>query len=156
MRAQNNPKVSPLSPSTSHASRLTLHASRSHLLSAARDSATNSYSPYSKFPVGAALLTKDGQIFSGCNVENASYGLTLCAERTAVAAAVAAGRRQFKALAIVGGRGKAIPPCGACLQVLAEFCPKNFPIHLASLDKPHQAKHLKLSDLLPKAFNLHP
>jgi len=142
--------VSP-SPSTIHHS---LPPPPSRLLAAALKAATLSYSPYSKFRVGAALLTKSGKIISGCNVENASYGLTLCAERTAIATAVAAGHRQFKALAVVGGRNKAIPPCGACLQVLAEFCPPDLPVYLAPLNKPDKLERTTLGTLLPNAFNL--
>ena len=125
------------------------------LLASAFKAAAQSYSPYSKFPVGAALLTKNGKIVSGCNVENASYGLTLCAERTALATAVASGHRHFKAIAVVGGRRKAIHPCGACLQVLAEFCDPDTPVFLAPLDKPDAVERLQLGDLLPKAFHLH-
>lgn len=85
---------------------------------AARDRA---YSPYSRLTVGAALLARDGRVFTGCNVENASYGLTICAERAAVFAAVAAGAREFDAIAIASESG--LTPCGACRQVLAEFAP---------------------------------
>lgn len=79
------------------------------------------YAPYSKFAVGAALLTADGRIFRGCNVENLSYGLTQCAERTAICAAVAAGAREFTVLAVVADTAVPISPCGACRQVMAEF-----------------------------------
>ncbi len=79
------------------------------------------YAPYSKFAVGAALLTADGRIFTGCNVENISYGLTNCAERVAIGAAIAAGAREFLAVAVVADTGMPISPCGACRQVLAEF-----------------------------------
>jgi len=111
-----------------------------------------SYAPYSKFPVGAALLTAGGDVFVGCNVENASYGLTLCAERVAVMKAVSEGKRKFAALMVVGGEGKAVRPCGACLQVLAEFCAPDFPIVLAPLNDLKKAELFLLSDLLPHAF----
>ncbi len=124
------------------------------LLTAARKAAFRSYSPYSEFPVGAALLTSSRRILTGCNVENSSYGLTLCAERNAVTIAVAAGYRQFNALAVVGGRGQPAQPCGACLQVLAEFCPPEFPVFLASLDCPRKPEITPLGNLLPHAFRL--
>ena len=93
------------------------------LLSAARDARERAYAPYSNFAVGAALDTGDGQVFLGCNVENASFGLTMCAERAAVAAAVSGGFRDFSAIAIAGPEGATTSPCGACRQVLAEFNP---------------------------------
>ncbi len=94
------------------------------LVSAARDAATRSYSPYSKYAVGAALLAEDGRIFSGCNVENAAYGDTICAERAAVVKAVSEGRRRFTRIAIYGeGQGYCMP-CGSCRQVLSEFSPE--------------------------------
>ncbi|MGF7185416.1 cytidine deaminase [Desulfitispora alkaliphila] len=91
------------------------------LLERAIEAKKNAYAPYSKFPVGAALLTTDNSIFTGCNVENASYGLTNCAERTAVYTAVAAGYSNFKAIAIVTNLEELATPCGACRQVLIEF-----------------------------------
>ncbi|MBD5158786.1 MAG: cytidine deaminase [Ruminococcus sp.] len=108
-----------------------------------------SYSPYSKFKVGAVLLTEDGQIFTGCNIENASYSMTICAERTAIFKAVSSGFTDFKAIAIAGSSGDdfSIPcvPCGACLQVLSEFCNDDFMIVLS--DGVH-----KLKDFLPNRF----
>jgi len=107
------------------------------------------YAPYSRFAVGAALLADDGQVFLGCNVENASYGLTTCAERTAVFTAVAAGVRTFAAIAVTAREGHGAPPCGACRQVLHEFEP-----HLWVYWRDHRGRILKrrLSELLPKAF----
>ena len=109
--------------------------------------------PYSGFAVGAALVAEDGRTFYGCNVENASYSMTICAERSAVFSAVAAGVTRFRKLAIVGGKtdeeAAQVPclPCGACLQVLAEFCPPDFPILLTD------GVHL-LGEFLPAQFRL--
>ena len=91
------------------------------LLDAATAVRLRAYAPYSNFQVGAALLAKDGRIFTGCNVENLSYGLTICAERNAIFAAVAAGVREFDAIAIVADTREPVSPCGACRQVMAEF-----------------------------------
>lgn len=113
----------------------------------------HAYAPYSGFQVGAALKCTDGSIFTGCNVENASYSMTICAERSAIVQAIAAGKRSFHSIAIVGGKTKEAanttpcPPCGACLQVLAEFCDGDFPILLT--DGVH-----KLKEFLPNAFQL--
>ena len=111
------------------------------------------YAPYSKFLVGAALMTDDGQMFVGCNVENASYGLTICAERAVVFAAVAAGQRKlaYLALASVGG----VAPCGACRQVLAEFAP-DLTIWLVDAKRPKKIVEGNLWDLLPGRFTLAP
>lgn len=91
------------------------------LLAAALAARENAYAPYSKFKVGAAVETADGHIFTGCNVENVSYGLTCCAERNAVFAAIGSGARSFKALCVVADTEEPVAPCGACRQVLAEF-----------------------------------
>ncbi|MBM4163148.1 MAG: cytidine deaminase [Lentisphaerae bacterium] len=122
------------------------------LAAAARKAATRAHAPYSGFHVGAALLAGDGRIFTGCNIENASYGLTLCAERVALAKAVSEGATDFRALAIAGGTA-ATPatPCGACRQVLAEFCPPRMPIWYAGLAA-GTARATTLGKLLPHAF----
>lgn len=99
------------------------------LHAAARNALSAAYAPYSNYPVAAALLCEDGQIVTGVNVENASYGLTLCAERNAIAAAVSSGARHFKALVVVVAASTPASPCGACRQVLREF-PPSFPVRL--------------------------
>ena len=124
------------------------------LVRRATRTARASYSPYSRFPVGAAVLTSARHTFTGTNIENASYGLTVCAERAAVFAAVAAGERRLRAVAVTGGRGRAVPPCGACLQVLAEFAGPELIILLAPLDAPDRIQRLTLADCLPRAFAL--
>ena len=108
--------------------------SKEELITAAYAALENAYAPYSRFQVGAVLTVADGSTFCGCNIENASYSMTICAERSSVCAAVSAGVRQFRSIAIVGGtdaetaENTPCPPCGACLQVLAEFCPPDFPV----------------------------
>ncbi|BDC19239.1 cytidine deaminase [Acidianus sp. HS-5] len=121
------------------------------LLEIARNAARNSYAPYSNIHVGAALLTEDGKIFTGTNVENSSYGLSICAERVAVFNAVSNGYKKFKKIAIITSEGKGIMPCGACRQVLAEFSNN---IHIITLDKDSNVIKFKLNDLLPHAFRL--
>ncbi len=119
------------------------------LVEAARKALDRAHAPYSGYQVGAALLCADGTVFTGCNVENASYGLTNCAERTAVFSAVAAGQTKFSAIAIVAS-GEPTPfPCGACRQVLAEFCPPELPVYVARADG---YETISLGDLLPHAF----
>lgn len=119
------------------------------LLQAAREAQRQAYAPYSHFAVGAALLTASGKVFTGCNVENASYGLTICAERVAVGSAVAAGERDFVALAVVAPSPGPISPCGACRQILVEFSP-GMRLILANLDG--EVLETTAGDLLPGAF----
>jgi len=121
------------------------------LVKAAREAAANAHCPYSHYPVGAALLTSDGQVYTGCNVENISYGLSNCAERTALFKAISAGCRDFVALAVAGGELKAAPPCGACRQVMAEFCVAEMPVVFARL-KGGKAVTTTLGALLPLSF----
>lgn len=125
------------------------------LINAAMQARTKSYSPYSGYSVGAAVLTASGEIFSGCNIENASYGATMCAERTAIFSAVAAGHKNFTAIAIVGGKdGEAdLPyPCGMCRQVLSEFCDKDFKVIIARSETDFE--EYALGELLPHSFLL--
>jgi len=120
--------------------------SREPLVQAAWNARQNAYAPYSSFAVGAALLAADGRIFTGCNVENLSYGLTCCAERVAVGSAVAAGAREFVAMAVVADTQTPISPCGACRQVMTEFSVPT--VILANRD---QRLALSLTELLPRA-----
>ena len=107
------------------------------------------YAPYSRFKVGAALLTEDGELFSGCNVENAAYGLCLCAERNAMTTAVAAGDQKFIAMAVATSASPPAPPCGQCLQFMAEFC-VDLPILLVNTNK--EGERVKLSALMARPF----
>ena len=116
------------------------------LIAAAWDAREMAYAPYSKFHVGAALLAGDGRVFSGCNVENISYGLTNCAERVAIGAAIAAGARSFEKVVVVADTAQPISPCGACRQVLAEFGVKS--VILANRT---QRVTFSLEELLPRA-----
>jgi len=125
----------------------------SELIQAALAVRQRAHAKYSNFLVGAALLAADGNIYSGCNVENSSYGLTICAERAAVFTAVAAGQRNFQLLAVATAGGGS--PCGACRQVLAEFAP-NLPILLVDVDDSAKTVEVNLRDLLPRAFTLNP
>ncbi len=122
----------------------------------AEASAKRAYAPYSGFCVGAALLCKNGRVFLGCNVENASFSPTICAERTAVVKAVSEGEREFAALAVAGGKDGVIsgicPPCGVCRQVLQEFCSGDFPVYLGKGGGAYES--ITLADLLPLGFSL--
>lgn len=123
------------------------------LMIKAQEARKKSYSPYSHFCVGAALLTKSGKVYSGCNIENASYTPTNCAERTAIFKAVSEGEQEFEAIAIVGGRanekGGFCAPCGVCRQVISEFCDKDFKIILGD---ENEFKVYTLAELLPFSF----
>lgn len=119
------------------------------LLERAKQARAHSYSPYSHFAVGAALLCEDGSVYEGCNIENASYGLTLCAERTAMVKALSEGKQSFLALAVVADTEGPCSPCGACRQFMAEFkLPRIIMGHIKSEDY----KVVSLEDLLPFAF----
>jgi len=120
------------------------------LISEAKKARENASAPFSKFKVGAALLTDDGRIFHGCNVENCTYGLTVCAERVALWSAIAAGHRRFKALAVVTQSDTPGTPCGPCRQLLWEYC-GDIEVTLANLRG--ETRHFKLSELLPHPFS---
>lgn len=125
-------------------------AMKDKLIETATAMLEQAYVPYSKFPVGAALLTSDGQIYSGCNIENSSYGLSNCAERTAVFKAVADGHHKFSYLVVTGNTDQPISPCGACRQVISEFAPADLPVLLTN--QKGQMHETTISDLLPGAF----
>ena len=126
------------------------------LIEKAKEAARASYSPYSGFTVGAALITKDGKLYLGCNIENASFSPTCCAERTAFFKAVSEGEREFSKIAIVGGKGLDFtdfcPPCGVCRQVVKEFCGEDFTVILGKNGE--EVKTLTLGELLPFGFGL--
>lgn len=128
---------------------------REALCAAAIEAMGKAYAPYSGYKVGAALLTTDGKVYTGCNIENASYTPTVCAERTAIFKAVSEGERDFAMLAVCGGKDGqitgAFPPCGVCRQVMAEFCPKDMPILIVSGEDAYTA--VSLGELLPYAFD---
>lgn len=121
------------------------------LLKIAKETRNWAYAPYSKFLVGAAIQTETGEIFSGCNVENVSYGLTVCAERIALWKAVSEGFRAFRTIAIVTEGAHPVPPCGACCQALAEFNPE---IKIISTTLDGKQRTWKLSELFPNPFRL--
>ncbi len=125
------------------------------LTALAREAMGRAYAPYSGFCVGAALLCADGTVYQGCNVENASYGPTVCAERVAFFKAVYDGHRDFQAIAVCGGKNGVIsgffPPCGVCRQVMREFCKDDFRIYIVGKDGQYQLR--TLAELLPFSFN---
>lgn len=127
---------------------------KTELMRLAKEARKNAYCPYSKVKVGAALLTKDGRVYSGANIENAAYSPSVCAERVAFFKAVEAGERDFAAIAVAGGKGEedndGFAPCGVCRQVMAEFCGKDFKILLKDGDG--ISEHA-LTDILPLGFS---
>lgn len=124
------------------------------LVKEAKEAMKRAYVPYSGYKVGAALLTKSRKIYTGCNIENASYTPTVCAERVAIFKAVSEGEKEFEAIAVVGGKDGKIsgifPPCGVCRQVMSEFCGRNFEVLLVSGEDSYEK--YKLSELLPLSF----
>jgi cytidine deaminase len=128
-------------------------AERTELIRCALAARANAHAPYSKFLVGAALLTESSEIIVGCNMENVSYGLTICAERVVFGTAIAAGHRAFRALAVATSGGR--PPCGACRQVAAEFC-DDLPVLLIDADHHDRVTETNLRDLFPRKFKVLP
>lgn len=120
------------------------------LVEAARNVREQAYAPYSNFRVGAALRTRSGKIYTGCNVESASYGLTVCAERVAIWKAVSEGEKDFVEIAVVAGTEELTPPCGVCRQIIWEFC-HDIPVILANLTG--DTEKVQMSELLPRAFD---
>lgn len=126
------------------------------LVKIAKQAMQNAYAPYSGYKVGAALLCADGSVFLGCNIENAAFSPTICAERTAFAKAISEGKREFSAIAVCGGKDGVItgffPPCGVCRQVMGEFCREDFLVYLAGPDAKVEIR--TLAQLLPISFGL--
>ena len=126
------------------------------LIELAQEAMQRAYAPYSGYKVGAALLCKDGTVYQGCNIENASYSPTNCAERTAFFKAIYDGKRDFEAIAVCGGKDGVItgpfPPCGVCRQVMREFCGQDFKIHI--IDSNTTYSTYTLAELLPQSFSL--
>jgi cytidine deaminase len=119
------------------------------LVKEAKKARKKAYTPYSKFKVGAAVLSGDGKIFTGCNIENASFGLAVCAERVAIFKAISEGSSKFEAIAVIGDTDKPCSPCGACRQVISEFG-EDIPLIMANLKG--DVKIIKIKELLPEAF----
>ncbi|WKU24451.1 cytidine deaminase [Priestia megaterium] len=121
------------------------------LIDEAKKAREMAYVPYSKFKVGAALLTKDGRVYRGCNIENAAYSMCNCAERTALFKAYSEGDKEYAALAVVADTDRPVSPCGACRQVISELCPKEMKVILTNLK--NDIQELTVEELLPGAFS---
>lgn len=124
------------------------------LIRAAIETRTRAYAPYSNYPVGAAALGQSDRVYTGCNIENASFGLTVCAERVAIFKAVSEGDRIIRAIAVCSGGEDLVSPCGACLQVMAEFAPSDQPMVIITCTPTGTHKKATLSDYLPHPFSL--
>lgn len=120
------------------------------LIEKAKKIREKAYVPYSKFPVGAALITKSGNVYTGCNIENAAYPVTCCAERVAIFKAIAEGDVNFKEMAVVADTKRPVPPCGSCRQVMSEFFDQSMQIHLTNLA--NETKTVTMQELLPFSF----
>jgi len=121
------------------------------LITEAIDIRAKAYVPYSKFQVGAALLTKSGKIYTGCNIENAAFPVSCCAERVAIFKAISEGETEFKEMAVAADTERPVPPCGSCRQVMSEFFEQDMKIHLSNLN--HNIKTFTMEKLLPFSFN---
>ncbi|MCP3030733.1 cytidine deaminase [Halobacillus sp. A1] len=124
---------------------------RQKLIEEAKRIRNEAYTPYSKFKVGAALLTKDGSLYTGCNIENAAYPVTCCAERVAIFKAISEGHHEFQELAVVADTERPVPPCGSCRQVMSEFFHSGLQIHLTNLKD--SVKTVSMDELLPFSFS---
>jgi len=121
-----------------------------NLINEAKTIRDRAYVPYSKFPVGAALKTKSGKVYTGCNIENAAYPVSCCAERVAIFKAISEGETEFVDMAVVADTDRPVPPCGSCRQVMSEFFNKSMPIYLTNLNG--NTKTLTMNELLPFSF----
>ncbi len=124
------------------------------MMAAARNARERAYAPYSGFRVGAAVLGESRRVYTGCNVENASYGLTVCAERVAIAKAVSEGEKSILAVVVFAGETEPSPPCGACLQVMSEFAPSDEPLVIVTCSEDGDYVQSTLADYLPHPFRL--
>nr|WP_269448471.1 cytidine deaminase [Metabacillus kandeliae] len=128
-----------------------MKVNKEKLIEEAKAAREMAYVPYSKFKVGAALLTKDGKVYRGCNIENAAYSMCNCAERTALFKAYSEGDREYQAIAVVADTNRPVPPCGACRQVISELCGKDMAVILTNLKG--DVEELTVATLLPGAFS---
>lgn len=123
---------------------------KDQLIKEAKKTRIKAYVPYSKFPVGAALITKSGKVYTGCNIENAAYPVSCCAERVAIFKAIADGENEFSEMAVVADTNRPVPPCGSCRQVMSEFFDSAMNVHLSNLND--HSKTVTMEDLLPFSF----
>ncbi|MDL4840843.1 cytidine deaminase [Aquibacillus rhizosphaerae] len=121
-----------------------------NLIEKAKEAREKAYTPYSKFQVGAALLMKSGKVYLGCNIENAAYPVSLCAERVAIFKAISEGETDFEQLAVVADTDRPVPPCGSCRQVMSEFFSKSMDVHTSNLH--NKVKTMTVEELLPFSF----